>query len=185
MARLREQYLGEIRDRLKSRLEIDNVNALPRLKKITVSMGIGAAKDNKKLLENGRLILEKITGQKPVTTRARKSIAQFRLRQGMAVGATVTLRGVRMYEFLDRLISVVIPRIRDFRGLSRKLDGRGNYNMGLVEQSVFPEVGTELLEFPMGMNIAMTFVGGSDEASAVLLEEFGFPFRQPEEAVVA
>jgi large subunit ribosomal protein L5 len=185
MARLREQYLNEIRDRLKERLGAENVNALPRLKKITISMGIGAAKDNKKLLENGRLMLEKISGQKPVTTLARKSIAQFRLRQGMAVGARVTLRGVRMYEFLDRLVNVVIPRIRDFRGLPRKFDGRGNYNMGLAEQSVFPEIGTELLEFPMGMNIALTFSGGSDEASAVLLEEFGFPFRQPEEATVA
>ena len=183
MARLRDQYLGEIRDRLKTRLGIDNVQALPRLKKITVSCGVGDAKDNKKLLENATNILEKITGQKAVITRAKRSIAQFRLRQGMAVGARVTLRGERMYEFFDRLVNVVIPRIRDFRGLHRKLDGRGNFNMGLNEQSVFPEVGTDLLEFTQGMNIAISISGGSDEHSAALLEEYKFPFRREEAPV--
>ena len=181
MARLREQYLNEIRPRLQERLGLSNAHALPRLKKISLSMGIGGAKDNKKLLENGVTILEKISGQKAVVTRARRSIAQFRLRQGMAVGARVTLRGVRMYEFLDRLVNVVIPRIRDFRGMKRHFDGRGNYSMGLTEQSVFPEVGTDLLEFPMGMNITLTFAGGSDEYSAALMEEFSFPFRRPDE----
>jgi large subunit ribosomal protein L5 len=185
MARLRDQYLGEIQANLRERLGAENTLALPRLKKITVSMGVGAAKDNKKILEHGLSILEKISGQKSVATLARKSVAQFRLREGMPVGCRVTLRGVRMYEFLDRLINVVIPRIRDFRGMNRKLDGRGNFNMGLTEQSVFPELGTELLEFPLGMNIALTISGGSDESSAFLLEEFGFPFRQPEEANVA
>ena len=185
MARLRDQYMNEIRVNLQERLGVENSLALPRLKKITVSMGVGAAKDNKKILEHGISILEKISGQKSVATLARKSVAQFRLREGMPVGCRVTLRGVRMYEFLDRLVNVVIPRIRDFRGLHRRLDGHGNYNMGLTEQSVFPELGTELLEFPLGMNIALTISGGSDEASAILLEEFGFPFRQPEEADVA
>ncbi len=181
MARLRDQYLNEIRPRLAERLGITNQYALPRLKKITVSMGIGDAKDNKKLIQNGLQILEKIAGQKAVSTRARKSVAQFRLRQGMAVGARVTLRGVRMYEFLDRIINVVIPRIRDFRGMRKTLDGRGNYNMGLTEQSVFPEIPTELLEHSQGMNISFTVSGGSDEHTAALFEEFGFPFRQPEE----
>ncbi len=182
MARLRDQYLNEIRPRVMERLGVTNVHAAPRLKRITISMGIGAAKDNKKLLENGVAILEKITGQKAVVTRAKRSIAQFRLRQGMAVGARVTMRGVRMYEFLDRLVNVVIPRIRDFRGMKRKLDGRGSYNMGLTEQSVFPEVSTDLLEWPMGMNVSLTIDARSDEDGATLLEEFGFPFKPAEEA---
>ena len=184
MARLREQYLNEIRPRLQERLGLKNAHALPRLQRISLSMGIGGAKDNKKLLENGVTILEKISGQKAVVTRARRSIAQFRLRQGMAVGARVTLRGVRMYEFLDRLVNVVIPRIRDFRGLKRKLDGHGNYNMGLNEQSVFPEVDGELLETPQGMNIAMTIRSQSDEHSIALLEAYNFPFRREEVANV-
>ncbi len=183
MARLRDQYLSTIRDDLKTKLGIDNPHALPRLKKITVSCGVGDAKDNKKLLTNAVAILEKITGQKAVITRARKSVAQFRLRQGMAVGCRVTLRGARMYEFLDRLVNVVIPRIRDFRGLKRSLDGRGNFNMGLNEQSVFPEIDTDLLEFTQGMNIAITIAGGSDEHSAALLEAFSFPFRREEATV--
>lgn len=182
MARLRDQYLNEIRARVMEKLGITNVHAAPRLKKITVSMGIGAAKDNKKLLEVGVAILEKITGQKAIVTRAKTSIAQFRLRQGMAVGACVTIRGERMYEFLDRLVNVVIPRIRDFRGMKRKLDGRGNYNMGLTEQSVFPEVPTDLLEWPMGMNVSMSIAARDDADGAALLEEFGFPFRAAEEA---
>lgn len=185
MARLRDQYLNEIRPRLQERLAIKNAHGLPRMQKIVVSMGIGAAKDNKKLLEHGIAILEKITGQKAVVTRSRRSIAQFRLRQGMAVGARVTLRGVRMYEFLDRLVNVVIPRIRDFRGMKRKFDGRGNYSMGLTEQSVFPEVPMELLEWPLGMNITLAIAGGSDEHSAALLEEFSFPFHRVEEEAAA
>lgn len=182
MARLREQYMNEIRPKLSEQLGIKNTHALPRLKKITISMGLGNAKDNKKILEHGLAILEKIAGQKPVTTRAKRSIAQFRLRDGMPVGARVTLRGIRMYEFLDRLINVVIPRIRDFRGMKAKLDGRGNYNMGLTEQSVFPEIGTDLLEWPLGMNVTMTISGGSDAHSTALLEAFNFPFRREEAA---
>ena len=184
MARLRDQYLSEVRAELREKLGVDNDHALPRLMKITVSCGVGDAKDNKQLLENAVGILERVTGQKAVTTRARMSIAQFRLRQGMLVGARVTLRGARMYEFLDRLINVVTPRIRDFRGLKRKLDGHGNYNMGLAEQSVFPEVDGELLENPQGMNIAMTIRSQSDEHSIALLEAYKFPFRREEVVTV-
>ena len=180
MARLRDQYFNEVRPKLQEQLALKNDYALPRLMKITLSCGVGDAKDNKKLLENAMGILEKVSGQKPVQRKARKSIAQFRLREGMVVGACVTLRGAKMYEFLDRLINVVIPRIRDFRGLKRKLDGRGNYNMGLAEQSVFPEVTGELLDTPQGMNIALTIRSNSDDDSIALLEAYGFPFRREE-----
>ena len=180
MARLRHTYADEIRPKLMKRLGIENQYACPKITKITVSCGVGKAKDDKKLLENATAILGRITGQKAVVTKARRSIAQFRLRQGMNVGARVTLRGDRMYEFLDRLINVVVPRIRDFRGLKNRLDGRGNYNMGLTEQSVFPEIETALLERPQGMNIAITMSGENDDWSRALLEEFNFPFRQKE-----
>ena len=180
MARLRDQYYSEVRAKLREDLGLKNDMALPRLMKITLSCGVGDAKDNKKILENALGILERVSGQKPVARKARKSIAQFRLREGMVVGACVTLRGAKMYEFLDRLINVVIPRIRDFRGLKRKLDGRGNYNMGLAEQSVFPEVDGELLDLPQGMNIAMTIRSRSDSDSIELLTAYGFPFRREE-----
>ena len=180
MARLQDQYQSTIRSQLMEQLGVKNVHAVPEFRKITVSCGVGEAKDNKKVLENAVTILGRVTGQKAVVTHARKSIAQFRLRQGMPVGARVTLRGALMYEFLDRLINVVIPRIRDFRGMPRKFDGRGNYNMGLAEQSVFPEVDGELLESPQGMNIAITISGGSDENSAALMEAYSFPFRREE-----
>jgi large subunit ribosomal protein L5 len=185
VARLRDQYLKEIQPALKERLGLDNLLAVPRIQKVTVSCGVGGAKDNKKLLQNAMQILERVTGQKSVATKARKSIAQFRLRQGMVVGCRVTLRGARMYEFLDRLVNVVIPRIRDFRGLKRQFDGTGNFNMGLGEQSVFPEVDGELLETPQGMNIAISIRSKSDDHSRALLEAFRFPFRRvPEEATV-
>lgn len=180
MARLRDQYFNEIRPKLKEQLGLDNDYAVPRLQKISLSCGVGGAKDNKKLLEHAIGILERVSGQKAVSTRARKSIAQFRLRQGMLVGARVTLRGERMYEFLDRFINVVAPRIRDFRGLKRKLDGRGNYSVGVAEQSVFPEVDGELLENPQGMNITFTIRSQSDEHSIALLEAYNFPFRREE-----
>ena len=181
MARLRDQYKNEIRPRLMERLGIDNVHQCPELRKITLSCGVGAAKDDNKLLENATGILEKVTGQKAVITKARVSIAQFRLRQGMSVGARVTLRGDRMYEFLDRLINVVTPRLRDFRGLKSKLDGRGNYSMGIAEQSVFPEIEGALLEKQQGMNITLTVSGGRDDWSRALLEEMNFPFRTEKE----
>jgi len=182
-ARLRKLYDEEVRPRLKERLGIANPMALPRLEKITVSAGVGRAKDNKKLLQDAQEILTKVTGQKPVVTRARRPIAQFKLRAGMPVGAMVTLRGDRAYEFLDRLIAVVIPRIRDFRGLPRQVDHQGNYNMGLAEQSVFPEIATDLLETTQGMNIAITIRNGRRGAGEALLEEFGFPFRREEVSV--
>jgi large subunit ribosomal protein L5 len=183
MARLRDQYMKSTRKRLQERLGIENPMAVPRLKKITVSCGVGRAKENKKFLETAVEILTRISGQKAVPTRAKKSVAQFKLREGMAIGAMVTLRGARAYEFLDRLVNVVVPRIRDFRGLSSQFDGRGNYNMGLAEQSVFPELDADLLENQQGMNISITMSGGSDANSRALLEEFGFPFRQQEASV--
>jgi large subunit ribosomal protein L5 len=182
MARLRDQYYKDVRPRVMKRLGIDNPMAAPRLEKITVSCGVGKGKENKKLFDHAANILTRITGQKAVLTKAHVSVANFKLREGMTIGAKVTLRGARAYEFLDRLIQVVIPRIRDFRGLPRQLDGRGNYNMGLAEQTVFPEVDGELLEHVQGMNIAISIRGGSDERSRALLEEFNFPFRPAEEA---
>jgi len=181
VARLRDQYFDTIRAQVMKDLGLDNTFAAPRLMKITLSCGVGDAKDNKKLLTNALEILERVSGQKPVATKARKSIAQFRLRQGMVVGCRVTLRGAKMYEFLDRLINVVIPRIRDFRGLKSKFDGSGNFNMGLQEQTVFPEVDGDLLETPQGMNIAMTIRSNSDEHSKALLDGYKFPFRRAEE----
>jgi large subunit ribosomal protein L5 len=182
-ARLREKYDAEVKARLKERLAIQNVMALPRLDKITVSAGVGKAKENKKLLTDTVEILTRVTGQKAVITKARRPIAQFKLRAGMPVGAMVTLRGERAYEFLDRLISVVIPRIRDFRGLPRKTDAQGNYNMGIAEQSVFPEIDTDLLENTQGMNIAITIRNGANGAGEALLEEFNFPFLREEVSV--
>jgi large subunit ribosomal protein L5 len=184
MARLRDQYNQTVKQRLQERLKITSPMAVPRVLKITVSCGVGKGKENKKLYDHATNILTRITGQKAIVTKAKKSVAQFKLREGMNIGAMVTLRGARAYEFLDRLIQVVIPRIRDFRGLPRKFDGRGNYNMGLAEQSVFPEVDGELLENTQGMNIAISISGGSDARSLALLEEFGFPFRPAQEAKV-
>jgi len=183
MARLRTLYESEIRPQLADRLALKNPMALPRLEKITLSCGVGGAKDNKKLLQDALEILVRVSGQKAVVTKAKRPIAQFKLRAGMPVGAMVTLRGDRAYEFLDRLISVVIPRIRDFRGLARTVDGQGNYNMGLAEQSVFPEIGTDLLDNPQGMNIAITIHNGENGAGQALLEAFKFPFRREEESV--
>jgi large subunit ribosomal protein L5 len=181
LPRLLERYRTEIRPRLMQRLGVDNVFALPRLQKITLSMGVGKGIENKKLLETAVATLTSISGQKAVLTQARVSVASWKVREGMTVGARVTLRGSQAYEFLDRLISVVIPRIRDFRGLPSRLDGRGNYSMGLAEQTVFPEIDLEKLDGNVqGLNITMTFTGGSDEASRALLEEFGFPFVREE-----
>lgn len=180
--RLLDKYRKEIRPRLRERLKLDNDHALPRLQKITLSMGLGKAIENKKLLEAATANLTQIAGQKAVTTKSTKSVSQWKLRAGMTVGAKVTLRGARAYEFLDRLISVVIPRIRDFRGLPRKLDGRGNYSMGLGEQTVFPEIQIDnVTEGVSGLNITITLSGGTDASGRALLEEFGFPFAREEE----
>lgn len=182
MARLKDLFRSEIRPALAERLGIKNVNAVPALEKITVSCGVGKAKENKKHMENAVAILSRITGQKALVTKSKAAVAQFHLREDMAIGCKVTLRGTRAWEFLDRLISVVIPRIRDFRGLPKTFDGRGNYSMGLAEQTVFPEVDGELTESPQGMNITMTFRKATDAGAAAFLEALHFPFRRPEEA---
>lgn len=178
--RLLRRYHDEIKPRLRDRLKLDNDHALPKLTKITLSMGLGKAIENKKLLETATTSLSQIAGQKAVVTLAKKSVASWKVREGMTVGAKVTLRGARAYEFLDRLISVVIPRIRDFRGLPSKLDGRGSYNMGLAEQTVFPEIDLEKVDAAQGLNIAISMSGGTDEGGRALLEEFGFPFVREE-----
>ena len=178
MARLKDKYSDEVIPALKERFGIENHMALPRLEKITVNMGVGQATENRKFLEDASRDLGIITGQKPKINAARRSVSGFRLREGNAIGCMVTLRGRRMYEFLDRLISIVIPRIRDFRGLSpRSFDGRGNYSMGLSEQIVFPEIDLDSVEHTQGMNVAITIKNGTDEMSFELLKGLGMPFR--------
>lgn len=181
MTRLKDRYLSEIRPALKDEFGYSNAMEVPELKKISINMGIGKARENPKHLEDAARDLGTISGQKAVVTKARRSIAQFHLREGYPVGCRVTLRGRRMYEFLDRLISVAVPRIRDFRGLPDRLDGRGSYSMGLNDQVVFPEVNADRVEYSQGMTITMTISGGRDEVSKRLLEKFGLPFRRKEE----
>ncbi len=179
MTRLLEKYEKEIVPGLIERFQYKNVNVVPRLQKITLNMGVGKAVENNQRIQAAVKDMSIISGQKPVVTKARKSIAGFKLRKGMSVGVKVTLRGVRMYEFCDRLISVVIPRIRDFRGFSPKaFDGAGNYSLGIVEQLVFPEINVENVEFMQGVNVTMTIDRSNSEASLALLEMFGFPFRK-------
>ena len=175
------KYRDEVVPVLREKFGYTNPMQLPRMTKISINMGIGKARENPKHLEDAARDLGTISGQKAVVTTARRSIAQFHLREGYPVGCRVTLRGRRMYEFLDRLISVAVPRIRDFRGLPDRLDGRGNYSMGLNDQVVFPEVNADRVESPRGMTITMTISGGREEAIAELLEEFGLPFRRKEE----
>ncbi len=178
MARLQERYVNEIRPKLMEEFGYTSTHAVPCLEKITVNMGIGKARENPKQLEDATRDLATITGQKAIVTKARKSIAQFHLREGYPVGCCVTLRGKRMYEFLDRLISIAIPRIRDFRGLRARLDRRGNYSMGLSDQIVFPEVNADKVEGMQGMNITMRITGGRDDVSLRLLRELGMPFKK-------
>lgn len=181
MARLLDQYKEKVVPELMSQFGYTNVMAVPRLTKIVVNMGVGEASDNKKRLEDVVRDLATITGQKPLTTRAKKSVSAFKLRQGMDIGCKVTLRGKRMYEFMDRLISLAMPRIRDFRGFNPKsFDGRGNYSMGLTEQTVFPEINIDKVEFTQGMDITFVISGGNDDASRELLRLLGFPFRRDE-----
>jgi len=178
MARLLEKYRSEVVPELKKVLGTQNVLALPRLEKIVVSMGVGKALENKNFLDAAARDLAAITGQKPLVTRARKSVAGFKLRKGQEIGLKVTLRGRRMYEFLDRLISVVIPRIRDFRGLSpRAFDGAGNYNLGISEQVVFPEINIDKVELIQGMNITLGIRARNPGESFELLRRLGLPFR--------
>lgn len=178
MSRLLKRYKEEIVPALAKSLNRTNPMSLPRLDKIVVSMGVGKALENKARIEAAVKDLTIISGQKPVVNKAKKSVAGFKLRQGDAIGCTVTLRRRRMYEFLDRLVSVVLPRIRDFRGLSPKsFDGRGNYSLGLTEQIVFPEINIDSVEFVQGMNINIVMRSRSDQESFELLNQLGMPFR--------
>lgn len=177
--RFKEKYEKDIIPKLLDELKYKNIMQVPKLKKITVNMGMGSALQNPKELEGAVNDLSKITGQKPVITKARKSIASFKLRQGNSIGCMVTLRGNRMYEFLDRLLSVAIPRIRDFRGLpSNSFDGRGNYTLGIKEQTIFPEVDYESIISTKGMNITVVTSAKSNKEALLLLEKFGFPFKK-------
>jgi large subunit ribosomal protein L5 len=176
--RLKVRYLEEVRDQLKETLELGNVNEVPRLEKIVINMGVGAAVSQASLLEGAVKDLGRISGQKPIVTKAKKSIAGFKLREGNAIGAKVTLRGDRMWEFLDRLISLAIPRIRDFRGLANKLDGHGNYTFGVNEQLIFPEIDYDDIDTPRGMHITIVTTARTDAEGKALLDAFGFPFRR-------
>ena len=179
MSRLKKKYEDEILAKLREEYGIENAMCLPKLQKIVVNRGIGKALENKKRIQSATAELALITGQYPVQTRAKKAIANFHLREGNAIGCKVTLRGIRMYEFLDRLISVVFPRVRDFRGVSSTaFDGRGNYSMGLTDQLVFPELRVDDVEFLQGMNICITIHNSDDEKSLFLLSQFGFPFKK-------
>jgi len=175
--RLRERYRGEIRSALMKQFGIKNPMAVPGLKKVVINMGCKGAVETKARIDAAARDLSMIAGQKPTVRLARKSIANFKLRQGMPIGVAVTLRGDRMWEFADRLISVVLPRIRDFRGVKPKLDGRGNYTLGLSEQSVFPEVDFDKLEYVQGMDVTFVTSASSDEQGFFLLKELGIPFK--------
>lgn len=178
MARLRERYIKEIVPHLTEKFGYSNPMKVPRLEKVTVNIGAGDAKDNAKLMDALVEDLGRITGQRPVVNRAKKSIANFQLREGMPVGCKVTLRGTRMYEFLDRLVSVALPRVRDFKGISgRGFDGRGNYTLGVAEHIIFPEVDLEKVEKVKGMNVCITTTAETDEEGKELLRQFGMPFR--------
>ncbi len=178
MARLKELYDSELSKKLKEELGLDNVMAVPRITKITLNMGVGEALGDKKVLEHAVSNMEQIAGQKVVVTRARKSIAGFKVREEWPIGCKVTLRSERMYEFLDRLISIAIPRIRDFRGLSPKaFDGRGNYSMGVTEQIIFPEIDYDKIDKLRGLNICISTTAQNDDQGRALLSAFNFPFR--------
>lgn len=178
-ARLRELYRDKVVAELQKTLNLQNVMEVPRISKITINMGVGEAVADKKIMDNAVGDLTKITGQKPKVTRARKSVATFKVRDGLAIGAMVTLRGARMYEFLDRLVSIAMPRIRDFRGVSaRSFDGRGNYNFGVKEQIIFPEIAYDQIDAIRGMDITITTTARDDKAGRALLEAFSFPFRK-------
>jgi large subunit ribosomal protein L5 len=178
-ARLFETYRSTIVPKLKQDLGVDNIMQVPRITKITVNMGVGEAVADRKVMDAAVADLTKITGQKPMVTKSRKAIAAFKLRQGLAVGCMVTLRGDRMYEFLDRLISIAMPRIRDFRGVSaRSFDGRGNYSLGVKEQIIFPEIQYDQIDQIRGMDITITTTATDNKQGRALLEAFNFPFRK-------
>jgi large subunit ribosomal protein L5 len=178
MSRLRDRYVKEVIPSLKKEYSYKNVMAVPKLKKIVINMGVGEAIQNAKLLDAASDELSLITGQRPIVTRAKKSIASFKLRKGMAIGCSVTLRGERMYEFFDRLVNVALPRVRDFRGLSTKsFDGRGNYTLGLKDQLIFPEIDYSKVSKVKGMNVCLVTTAGSDDEARTLLRLLGLPFR--------
>ena len=176
--RLKEKYKNEIVSKLKSDLEIANINDVPRLEKIVVNMGVGAAASDHKLLDAAMNDMRIITGQQPCITRAKKSIAGFHVREGQAIGCKVTLRGDRMWEFLDRLLAAALPRVRDFRGISpTSLDGRGNYTLGITEQLIFPEIEYDKVDRTRGMDITFVTTAGNNENAFALLSALGFPFK--------
>jgi len=178
MSRLKDRYEQDVAPALQKEFGYSNVMAIPKIQKIVVNMGLGEATQNAKIVDTGADEVARITGQKPVTTRAKKSIAQFKVRKGMPIGSMVTLRGDRMWNFLDRLISVALPRVRDFRGVSPKgFDGRGNYTLGLKDQLLFPEIDYMKVDKARGMNISVVTTAASDQESRKLLQLLGMPFR--------
>ena len=179
MSRLQEQYKAELAGEIQKKLGLQNSQEVPRISKITLNMGVGDAIADKKVLEKARADMERISGQKPMTCLARKSVAAFKLRDGMAIGCKVTLRRERMYEFLDRLVNIAIPRIRDFRGLNPKsFDRSGNYSMGVTEQIIFPEINYDEIDAIRGMDITITTTARNPEEGRALLEAFNFPFKK-------
>ena len=179
MSRLQEKYQNELAGEIQNKLGLKNTMEVPRITKITLNMGVGEAVADKKIIENARADMEKISGQKPVTTIARKSVAGFKIRDGMPIGCKVTLRRERMYEFLDRLVNIAIPRIRDFRGLNPKsFDKQGNYSMGVQEQIIFPEINYDEIDTLRGMDIVITTTARTPEEGKALLEAFNFPFKR-------
>lgn len=179
MARLKELYKKEVAAKLQEKLGLKNPMEIPRISKVTLNMGVGEALSDKKLLDNAVEDLTKLSGQQPVVTKARKSIAGFKVRDGWPIGCKVTLRSDRMWDFLDRLVDVAIPRVRDFRGLNpRSFDGRGNYSMGVREQIIFPEIDYDKIDKVRGLDITITTTARNNEEGRALLEELGFPFRK-------
>lgn len=177
--RLKERYLGEVRAALRRELELENVMQVPTLEKIVLNMGVGRATQQPSLIEGAQRDLQVISGQKPVVTRAKRSIAGFKVREGNPIGVKVTIRGDRAWEFLDRLISITIPRVRDFRGLSpRAFDGKGNYSFGVTEQLIFPEINYDRIDSVRGMDITIVTTANNDDEGREFLRAFGFPFRQ-------
>jgi large subunit ribosomal protein L5 len=181
MSRLQEKYQNELAGEIQKKLDLKNPMEVPRITKITLNMGVGEAVADKKIMENARADLEKISGQRPVTTLARKSVAGFKIRDGMPIGCKVTLRRERMYEFLDRLVNIAIPRIRDFRGLNpRSFDKQGNYSMGVQEQIIFPEINYDEIDELRGLDIIITTTARTPAEGKALLEAFNFPFKRTE-----
>ena len=179
MSRLKEQYQNEIVDALTKKFCYKNIMEVPKLDKVVINMGVGEAKDNAKLLDSAIADLEKITGQKAVVCRARKSVANFKLREGMAIGCKVTLRGEKMYEFVDRLVNLALPRVRDFRGVNpNAFDGRGNYALGIKEQLIFPEIEYDKVDKVRGMDIIFVTTANTDEEARELLTQFNMPFTK-------